>query len=235
MTAIGIDQPSPRSSAAVQNLLLGAGVASSVVYLTADLLCGLRYPGYRFGDQTISELSALGSPTAALWATLLRGYALLFVGFTIGVFREGRANRRLRVTAWLLIVFALTGPLWSFVPMHQRGDVFTWSDVGHIALGGVTVILMTAVILVGSDSLGTRFRAFSRLIAGVVLVAGASTFAYVPRMIDQQPTPWLGVIERMCLYGFLLWSAVLAIAVIRQDTSATHAAGARQAWSDAAR
>jgi hypothetical protein len=34
--------------------LLLAGVLSSTGYLTADILCGLRYPGYSFTDKVIS-------------------------------------------------------------------------------------------------------------------------------------------------------------------------------------
>jgi hypothetical protein len=71
----------------IQGLLLLAGVLSSIVYVTADLLCGLRYPGYSFTDQVISELSAIGAPTTALWAKLLQTFAVLFAAFTIGVVR----------------------------------------------------------------------------------------------------------------------------------------------------
>jgi hypothetical protein len=41
--------------------------------------------------------------------------------------------------------------------MHQRGDVFTWTDAGHIALGGVMVLLLTAVIAAGAGALGTFY------------------------------------------------------------------------------
>jgi hypothetical membrane protein len=198
-------------------MLLFAGVLSSVVYISSDVLCGLRYPGYSFTNQVISELSAIGAPTTALWATLLRGYAILFVAFTLGVFRASVGNRQLRRVAWLLVVFVLTAPVWSFFPMHQRGEPFTWTDAGHIAMGGVSVVLLTAVIAVGAGALGHRFRLFSRVAAAVVLSTGAATFLYAPRMIDQLPTPGVGIIERFALYGFLIWSAVLAVALIRDS------------------
>lgn len=200
----------------VRRLLLLTGVLSSIVYVSADVLCGLRYPDYSFTDQVISELSAIGAPTGALWATLLQIFAALFAAFTIGVVLEGRANRRLRVTGWLLVAFVLLGPLWSFVPMHQRGDAFTWTDAGHIALGGVFVLLITTLIAVGAGALGPRFRAFSTMLAVVAFLSGAGTFAYVPRMIEQRPTPWVGTVERIHLYAFNLWVAVLAIGLLRR-------------------
>ena len=205
-----------RSGTVLRDFLLLAGALSSVVYVTADIICGLRYPGYSFTDQVISELSAIGAPTTALWSTLLRIFAVLFAAFTIGVLLASRDNRRLRVTGWLLAAFVLSGPLWSFVPMHQRGDVFTWTDIGHIALGGVSVLLVTAVIGAGAGALGRRFRVFSQVLVTVAFISGVGTFAYVPRMIDQLPTPGVGTVERIHLYGFWLWIAVFAVALVRR-------------------
>jgi hypothetical protein len=199
-----------------RDLLLLAGVLWSMVYVIADVLCGVRYPGYSFADQVISELSAIGAPTTDLWVRLLLVYAVLFAAFTIGIVRESRGHRRLRVTGWLLVAFVLSGPLWSFVPMHQRGDVFTWTDAGHIALGGVMVLLLTAVIAVGAGTLGHRFRVFSHVLVTVAFIAGVGTFVYVPRMIDQRPTPGVGIVERIFLYAFLLWIGVFAGALLRR-------------------
>jgi hypothetical protein len=227
MTAIGIAwQMGSSRSRIIQDLLLLAGVLSSIVYVTADVLCGLRYPGYSFADQVISELSAIGAPTTALWARLLQVFAVLFAAFTFGVVRASSGSPRLRLTGWLLVAFVLLGPLWSFFPMHQRGDVFTWTDAGHIALGGVFVLLITAVITVGSGAVGRRFRVFSQILVTVAFIAGVGTFAYVPRMINQLPTPWVGTVERIHLYAFYLWVAVLSVALLRRhgrdpDTSRT--------------
>jgi hypothetical protein len=147
---------------------------------------------------------------------LVQVFGVLFAAFTIGVVRESSGNRRLRLTGWLLVGFVFSGPLWSFVPMHQRGDVFTWTDVGHIVLGGVMVLLVTAVIAVGGGALGRRFRVFSQIFVAVAVVSGIGTFAYVPRMINQLPTPWVGTVERIHLYAFWLWVSVLAVALLRR-------------------
>jgi hypothetical protein len=166
-------------------------------------------------------LCAIGAPTTSLWARLLQVFAVLFAAFAIGVVRESSGNRHLRLTGWLLVAFVLSGPLWSFVPMHQRGDVFAWTDAGHIALGGVMVLLVTAVIAVGAGALGRRFRVFSQVLVAVAVISGVGTFAYVPRMINQLPTPWVGTVERIHLYGFWLWIGVLAVALVRRhDRSA---------------
>lgn len=85
----------------IHRLLLAAGVLASVVYVAADLLCGWRYPGYSFASQVISELSAIGAPTADLWARLLRVFAVLFTAFAVAVVRHGaRAGTRSPGPMW---------------------------------------------------------------------------------------------------------------------------------------
>jgi hypothetical membrane protein len=205
----------------IRDLPFAAGVVSSLVYVTADLLCGLQYVGYSFTDQVISELSAIGAPTASLWGAMLSVYAVLLAAFTAGVLCAAGDNQRLRRTGWLLVAFVLSGPLWSFVPMHRRGEEFTWTDAGHIALGGGTVLLLTSVVGMGAGALGRRFRRYSIATMTTIFVAGIATFGYVGRMMAQQPTPGAGVVERISLYAFLLWIGVLATSLRQHDVSTT--------------
>jgi hypothetical protein len=143
MTSVGIRRvgrrrlPRPaRSGIALQQMLLVSGVISSVLYVAADLLCAMRYPGYSIVDQVISELSAIGAPTAQLWSKAMVIYAILVLACSMGVIRGARDNRRLRPTGALVLLFILSGPLWSLAPMHSRGTETTWQDTGHvIALG----------------------------------------------------------------------------------------------------
>jgi hypothetical protein len=205
---------------------MASAVATTGVDGRGRAILGVLMAAGVLSNQVISELSAIGAPTTALWARLLQGYAVLFAAFTAAVVWQSRGLGRLRLTAWLLVAFVLSGPVWGLVPMHQRGDAFTWTDAGHIALGGVMVALITIVIAVSAGALGPRFRAFSRSLAVVAGVTGVGTFAYVPRMIEQRPTPGVGLVERVHLYAFLLWVGVLAVALFRRhggpDTGAHH-------------
>ena len=49
-----------RSGARVQRALLACGILSSLLYAATDLLGGLRYEGYSFTSQAVSELMASG-------------------------------------------------------------------------------------------------------------------------------------------------------------------------------
>ena len=49
----------------MRRALLLCGVLSPLLYAAADVLAGLRWDGYSFRDQTISELGAIGAPSRA--------------------------------------------------------------------------------------------------------------------------------------------------------------------------
>ena len=86
-----------------------------------------------------------------------------------------------------MVAFVLSGPVWSFVPMHQRSDVFTWTDAGHIALGGLTVLLLSTIIVTGAGALGRRFRVFSHVLAPIVVIKeGAEGCRVLWRDIDME-------------------------------------------------
>ena len=117
-----------------------------------------------------------------------------------------------------MLVFIAWGAMWPFFPMHERGTERNLSDIGHLILGGGSLALFTCFIGFGAFALGRRFQAFSLATMVTVFLAGLATFAYVPRMSAEMSTPWLGVIERVMIYGYLLWIAALAIALMRYDS-----------------
>lgn len=193
-----------------------AGILSSVVYVVIDLLSASRYPGYSLLNQAISELSAVGAPESSsrLWSLLGPTYGILFTIFALGVLITGWGNRYLRISAWLMVSFVAWGVMWPFFPMHARGTERNLSDLGHLVLGGGSLLLFTAFIGFGAFALNDRFRAYSLTTMVTVFVAGIATFVYVPLIAAGRATPWLGVIERVMIYGYLLWIAVLAVALI---------------------
>ena len=106
--------------------------------------------------------------------------------------------------------------------MTARGDIgptTALTDVMHIVLGVVDTVLMLSILGFGAAALGRHFRIYSLLTVAAVLAGGASTFAFVPRVAAGASTPWLGVLERTYLGAFLLWVAVLAIALLRSPAA----------------
>ena len=192
-----------------RKVLLVCGIVSSVVYLGCDVIALLRYPGYDFFSQTISELSAIGAPSRPLMIALGMTYSALVVAFGVGVWISAGDKRALRIAGVLLIAAAVFGSFWP--PMHMRGAGVTLTDTLHIAwTAGWLLFTMVAMGFAGA-ALGKRFLFYTIATIVIVLLFGVLTGLQGPRIPADLPTPWAGVTERINIGAFLLWIVVLAV------------------------
>lgn len=206
----------------LRKALLICGVLSSVLYVGIDVLAAVRYGEYHsFTSRVISELMARGAPTKPLVDPLFLLYGLLATAFGVGVWMSAGGNRALRVTASLLIAYAvvgLPGP-WYFA-MNVRGTGGVGGDLPHIVLTAVIVLFIIAAVTFGAFALGRRFRLYSLATIVTIVVFGALVGVEAPGIATGKPTPWIGITERVNIGAFLLWVAVLAISLLRAEPRA---------------
>jgi hypothetical protein len=225
MTTIGMTQGRGRTTARqarthgiVRQTLLVCGILASMLYAATDVLGGMRYEGYSFTSQMVSELMAVGAPSERFVDPLFIAFGVLTLAFGVGVFREaGSRNRALRITAVLVIAYAavgITGP--TLFEMHPRGSSGGASDLPHIVLTGVLVVLTLLAMGFGAFALGKRFRLYSFATILIMIVFGALAGSAGARLAAGEPTPGFGTLERINIYSSLLWSAVLALALLRR-------------------
>ncbi len=205
---------------AAHKALLVCGILSSLLY--GAMITWIRYEGYSPISQVPSELTALGAPTRPLWMVLGPVYDVLVVAFGAGVWMSANGNRALRIAGALFAGFGVVGGIaWPFAAMHQREVLAaggaTWSDTLHVILGLMTVLFMLVAIGIGAAAFGRPFRLYSIVTILVLFVFGTLTGLESPRLAANQPTPWIGLWERITIYAFLLWVAVLAIALLRTE------------------
>jgi hypothetical protein len=202
-------------------LLLGCGVLYALSYTVAnDLVAASRYRGYRRTSQAVSELSATGAPTRTFLMVMLPVWTALMVAFGVGVVRSAAGARPLRSTGGLLIAFGVSGVAWLAFPMTSRHEmvrgVTAANDVGHLVLSGMTVALIVGQLAFGARAFGSRFRRYSAATGLTVLVFGALTAGESSKIAAGEPTPWLGLFERLDIGAWLVWLAVFAIACMRR-------------------
>jgi hypothetical protein len=199
----------------MRKALLLCGVVSSIVYLSADAIGSLRWAGYSYLDQTISELAALESPSRPLVMGLFIVYDILLIAFASGVSlsatddsAERRAANAIRLIGWF-------GVLAAFFPIRVRGSAWTINETIHVLLTTMTVFFIVGAIVFGSKAAGRKFRAYS--IATIVLTLGFGAWSgWIGRgLAADLPTPWIGVAERICVYSYLAWIAVFAVVLLR--------------------
>jgi hypothetical protein len=216
----------------LRKILLGCGIASSVLYLLMNVITPLRYPGYSAFSQTISELSAIDAPSRPLWMALGSAYGALLIAFGVGVWLAADGRRVLHVVGALLIGLGVTGYIWPFLPggasMHRREVLAagggTLTDTLHLISGGVGTLFCLLIIGFGAVAFGGWFRRYSIATIIVLLACGFWTGVEAPMVSANEPTPWLGVIERILFASFVLWFAVLAIVLLRAQVQQPEAA-----------
>lgn len=210
-----------RRGGVVQALLL-CGAAAFVLYVALDAVSALRYDGYSYRSQTISELSAIGAPTRGLWVVFGAVYGLLTLAFALGTWLAAGTSLRLRLMGALLFMWsALALCAWPFAPMHQREILAAGGsdvrDTMHLVLASVDSVLSMAVVVLGAGLFGRRFRWYSLATLALMLVFGMVTGMQAPDVQDNGSTPWLGIAERITVFGSMLWMAVLALGLVRRQ------------------
>lgn len=218
---IPLFQPRRRSGSAIAmkaerftSTLLACGLLSSLLYLATDIFGALHYPGYNYASQAISEMSAIGAPTAELLAPFYTLYSILFASFGAGVWLAAGRGRAFRVSAAFIIAVAALGIGWAIFPMNARGAERTLTDTMHLVMGAASTVLLIGAIVSGAIGLGRRFRSYSTMTVLVMLGFGYLMSLDVPRVAKGQATPYLGITERITMGAWLIWMASLSVALL---------------------
>jgi hypothetical protein len=208
-----------------RQLLLGCGIVAPAWWVAMDVLGSLRYPGYSYIDQTISELSAEGAPTRIFITVLsLIPYVVLMIAFGLGVWRAAGGRPAGRVTGALLVGAAVWGGVGGLAfPMATREVIAAGQDTlrnqMHAWYGIGMPLLAALAIGFGSRLLGKRFRSCSYATILAMLVFGLLMGLQTSAMAANQPTPWMGAYERITAYAEMLWFMVLAVGLLRAQGS----------------
>lgn len=206
------------SESSRQRILLVCGMAASLLYVTTDMMAAYMWADYSYAHQTVSETFAIGAPTRLMvvWRGLAYSVLVILFGWTV---RRSARNRALRVAGGLLAALGIVDFAGPFTPMHLRevlaGGGGTISDIMHIGLAVVDVVLIVMIMVFGANGFGKRFRRYSIGTILVVLVFGAWAGLDGPRIQANLPTPWVGLRERISIFSFMLWQTVLASALLR--------------------
>ena len=206
----------------LEKVLLSCGILSSVLYVFANIICTIQYEGYSSISQTVSELSAIGAPTRALWVSMMIPFSLLVIAFASGLIYAGTSNKPLRIAGTLFLIDALIGFLWP--PMHQREVLAagggTWTDTLHVAFTFIHIPLIMTAIGFGAAAFGKYFRLYSIMTLVILIIAGVFTGMQSPNVQKNLSTPSIGVWERIIIGVYMLWIAVLAILLLRNHQAA---------------
>lgn len=209
------------SSDILRKFLLLCGICSSLLYPITDIVAGILYKGYSFNEQSVSELFAIGAPTSKFVVLMFTIYSILLLAFAVGVWLSSGTSRILKVLAVMIGANAINSLiLWNFFPMHMRGVPPTFTDTMHVILAINPFILIS--IILGCVIFKNWFRFYSIGTILLLFILAFISFSYTPLLVANQPTPWLGITERIAQYTHLLWHLVLAILLLQSTNVKQH-------------
>ena len=203
--------------------LLACGLLYAVLYpIVNDAIAATIYDGYSRMDQAVSELSATGAPTHAFLTAVGPVFSLLLIGFGLGIWRSGHDKRFLRIAGALVVAHGAISFLWMFGPMSQREVIAaggaTSADTMHLVLSAATGFFVAAYVATTALAIGWVFRLYS-----VATIATALVFGLLSAQVDKieagDPTPYMGLLERIGIGAWLLWMAVMAIVLLQRPRS----------------
>jgi hypothetical protein len=193
----------------VRKVLLFCGILSSVLYVSVVIIAPFFWGNYDRTAQSVSELFAIGAPSASFVTPLFILYAVLIYAFGAGIWMSAGGNRPLKAAAALIIakeVFGLIGTIIG--PIHLRGVEAGPTDTIHAVVTAIGVLLcMFPAIGFGAASFGKRFRVYSIATMTVFIVCGmlaGMQGRYARPECSCQPADALpgcaGTAQHLCVY-----------------------------------
>ena len=192
----------------MQQALLLCGIIAPSLYLVIDWVAGRLLKGYSFAAQSMSELSAAGSPTRRFVVSLTLVASVLMIAFAAGVWRAAGEAHLPRVVSVLLIGNAVAGLVATLFFPTRFGERPRFGTPGVILMF-LSVVCFVLAMLVGAAAFGSWLRILSISIpVGYVLLAVLRFATAAPASAAVSA---IGAQERTMAYGFLLWVAALAV------------------------
>ena len=207
----------------VRQMLLACGIVYAVLYpVVNDAIAASLYVGYSRMSQAVSELSAIGAPPRPFLTAVGPLFSLLQIGFGVGMWQSAHGKRPVRLAGALMVGHGAISLLWVLAPMSQREVIAaggaTSADTVHLILAAGTGLFVAAYVAILAIGFGWRFRVYSVLTLATALGFGRLS-AQVDRLEAGDPTPYMGLLERIGIGAWLLWMAVASVVLLRRNAA----------------
>lgn len=194
----------------LQRVLLSLGLLAPLVYLATDRVAGRLLKGYNFAAQSMSELTAAGSPTRTLVVSLNVVGTGLMIAFGVGVWQAAGLAVLPRIVAGLVIANA-AGTLFAtlFFP-NTYGVRPVFASPGVLIMAS-SVLFSVLACLFGAFAYGGWFRTFSIAIPAAFVLLAVVRYATATTPTVVAAGPMIGSQERTMAYVFFAWIMALAV------------------------
>lgn len=200
---------------ALINKLGVLGIISFLSYAAAVVFSPLAYPGYRWMEQAVSDLSATDAPSKVLWGQLsiLYGICGLICLTLVCVFIQGRLSKILRMgiyTYTLMNAVSFVG--YGLFSLTESGYAGAFQDIMHVAVTALVVVLsILSLVLLLIGGLKEKKYRYIAICAGATLalmLAGPVGIGLAPKAV-------FGIFERFSTLSAAAFTMFLGICLMQ--------------------
>lgn len=201
-----------------KRLLLFGGIFGPITFLLNDIIGGFVTPNYSYIENTISDLTKAGTQdTYLLGSILLLISALMGIAFGIGIISHYQYKHSKLVFLgglFLIIIGVSTSLTGTIFPQDPIGGESTFPGTMHLILVGISLILSFPTLLMIGIGLNREkqwksFRLYTFISVVIMIIFGGLSVIVIMNEIAL-----MGLVERISVYVFQIWSVVLAYKLI---------------------
>ncbi len=191
-----------------------SGVLSFLSYAAAVIFSPMDFPGYKWMEQAVSDLSAENAPSRMLWNRLSAFYGfggMVCVACVCIFISEKKIGSRLfRVGIYLFAVMNLISEVgYKMFPLDDSGKkIESFQEVMHIVVTAAVVLLsivsLVILIVASCKKKGVPHLGIWAAIALAMMFVGAIGMKAVP-------AEYFGIVERFSVFAAVGFNAVLGI------------------------
>lgn len=186
------------------------GIANLVFYLMHDVIGAINYPGYKWMEQAVSDLTAEDSPvreTAKIF-TSLHGKCSIITCVLLSVMVK-YVRKSLRVGIYLFTAMHTVSNVgYDLFPLSGKGYDGTFQSFMHVYVITAAVVILSIVslitIAVGSFKDKRKTLGIPALVALGCMFLGPVGLSVFPKAV-------FGIFERFSTYSAVAFTAVLGV------------------------
>ena len=203
-----------------KKLLFFGGILGPITYLLNDIIGGIVTPDDSYIQNTVSDLTKAGTQdTYLLGSILLLISALMGIAFGIGIVSNYQYKHSKLVFLgglFLIIIGISTSLTGTIFPQDPIGGEFTFPGTMHLILVGISAILLFPTLLMIGIGLYRKkqwksFRLYTFISVIIMFIFGGLSIIVIMNEIAL-----IGLVERISVYTFQMWSVVLASKLIAE-------------------
>ncbi len=188
------------------------GMIALLSYTAAVVFSPMAYPGYKWMEQAVSDLSAETAPSRMLWNRLAALYGICSVVcptcVSICVSERKQLSKLFRTGIYLFTIMNWVSNIgYKMFPLADIGkEIASFQEVMHIVVTAAVVLLSIAslvcLIIAGFRKGGIRNLGIRAAIALVMMFIGSAGTGLVP-------PKYFGIVERFSVFAAVGFNAVL--------------------------